>query len=382
VAMALAGPFARFYGEPLLLWVVMVSSTTALMNGFNSTRLFSMYRRVSLARVSAIEVGSQAAGLATMLAWAAVDRSIWALVAGGLAGSLVRLVLSHTVLPGLSNRLRWDRSALAQLLHFGRWIFFSTVLSFLVGQSDRLVFGKLVPLATLGAYSIGAMIAAMPAVLLARMASSVFFPAFSRVRESGQDLGQVFGRVRRPVLLLGGWTIGGLVGGGAVGVRLLYDQRYDEAGWILQLLALASWFSVLESTNSAVLLARGETHWSAGGGSVKLLGMLLLIPAGYALAGFRGAVAGLAASEVLKYGVSAFAVTRAGLRGWPQELRMTAWMLASAGLGWLAARFSTHEGWSLIATSGVVFAVVTLAWAPLGLAYFREQRSQREGGAA
>lgn len=381
VAMAIAGPFANFYGEPLLLGVLLVSATTALIGGFNSTRLFSMYRHVQLARVSAIEIGSQAAGLATILIWAAFDRSIWALVAGGVAGSVVRLVLSHTVLPGITNRLRWDRTALAQLLHFGRWIFFSTVLTFLVGQSDRLVFGKLVPLAMLGVYSVGAMIAAMPAVLLGRMASSVFFPVYSRVRESGQDLGQVFVRVRRPVLLLAGWSIAGLAGGGDAGIRLLYDQRYDQAGWIVQLLALASWFAVLESTNSAVLLARGEAHWTAAGGGAKLLGMLLLIPAGYALAGFRGAVAGLAAAEVLKYAISAFAVRRAGLRGWPQELRLTAWMLASAGLGWLAAVVSARAGWSPIAGAGLVFVVVTAAWAPLGLAWLSEQRAARRSAA-
>jgi O-antigen/teichoic acid export membrane protein len=267
------------------------------------------------------------------------------------------------------------------LLHFGRWIFFSTVLTFLVGQSDRLVFGKLVPLAVLGVYSVGAMIAAMPAVLLGRMASSVFFPVYSRVRESGQDLREVFVRVRRPVLLLAGWSIAGFAGGGAAVVRLLYDQRYDQAGWIIQLLALAGWFTVLESTNNAVLLARGEAHWTAAGGGAKLIGMLLLIPAGYALAGFHGAVGGLAASEVLKYGVSAFAAMRAGLRGWPQELRLTGWMLTSAGLGWFAALASARAGWAPVTSAGLVFSVVTLAWAPLGLAYLAEQRSLRSGGA-
>lgn len=381
VAIAISAPLARFYDEPTLLWVLMVSATTALIGGFNSTRLFSMYRHVKLARVSVIEIGSQAAGLATILTWSAFDRSIWALVAGGLIGSLTRLVLSHTILPGPANRLRWDRAALTELLRFGRWIFFSTVLTFLVGQSDRLVFGKLVPLAVLGVYSVGAMIAAMPAVLLGRMASSVFFPIYSRVRESGHDLREVFVRVRRPVLLLAGWSIAGLAGGGATAVRLLYDQRYDQAGWIVQLLALAGWFTVLEATNNAVLLARGEAHWSAAGGGAKLIGMLLLIPAGYALAGFRGAVGGLAASEVLKYGVSAFAATRAGLRGWPQELRLTGWMLATAALGWAAAGSSARAGWAPLAGAGLVFAVVTLAWAPLALAYRARTRTLSGGGA-
>lgn len=375
VAAALAWPFASFYGEPQLAWVIVVSGSTALISGFNSTRLFSMYRRVALARVCAIEIGSQAAGLAAILTWAAIDRSIWALVAGGVAGSLVRLVLSHTLLPGIDNRFAWDRSALAQLFHFGRWIFFSTVLTFFVGQSDRLVFGKLVPLAMLGVYSVGAMIATLPATALGRMASSVFFPVYSRVHNAGEDLAPVFTRVRRPVLLVAGWMIAGVAGGGALAVRLLYDERYDAAGWIVQLLALASWFTVLESTNGAALLARGQARWTAASGAAKLLGMLVLIPAGFALGGFPGAVAGLAAAELFKYAVSAFAVTREGLKGWPQELVLTGWVFASAALGWLATQFSERAGWPRYAGAAFVFAIVTLAWSPAAWSYLARRRA-------
>ncbi len=374
VAALIAWPVAKFYGEPQLAFVLIVSASSALISGFNSTRLFSAYRHVDLARVSIIEVGSQAAGLVVILAWAAVDRSIWALVAGGLAGSLTRMLLSHTLLIGISNRFAFDRDALAQMLRFGRWIFFSTVLTFFVGQSDRLVFGKLIPLAMLGVYSVGAMIATMPAMALGRMAASVFFPVYSRVHNAGGDLRPVFDRVRRPVLLLAGWMIAGLAGGGTAVVRLLYDQRYDHAGWIVQILALASWFGVLESTNGAALLARGEAHWTAASSAAKLLGMLVLIPLGYALGGFPGAVAGLAICEIVRYSVSAYAVTRAGLKGWPQELRLSAWVFASAGLGWIAVQLAEREGWSAYAAALLVFVVVSLAWAPLGLALRAKQK--------
>lgn len=375
VGAALAVPFAHFYGNPLLAWVLIVSASTALISGFNSTRIHSMYRDVDLARVSGIEIASQAAGLAGILAWTAFDRSVWALVAGGLAGSITRLVLSHTVLPGIANHFAWDRSAVSELFRFGRWIFFSTVLTFLVGQSDRLVFGKMVPLAVLGVYSVGVMIATLPAEALGRMASGVFFPVYSRVRNSGQDLGPVFRRVRRPLLLLAGWMIAGLAGGGTAAVRLLYDDRYDSAGWIVQLLAFASWFTVLESTNGAALLARGESHWSAACSAAKLLGMLVLIPVGYGLGGFPGAVTGLAASEIFRYAVSAFAATRAGLKGWPQELKLTAWVLATSGVGWLTVNLAERGGLSQPAVAALVFCSVTLAWAPLALPLLTRSRA-------
>ena len=185
----------------------------------------------------------------------------------------------------------------------------------------------------------------------------------------------VFDRVRGPVLLLAGWMIAGLAGGGTAVVHLLYDQRYLHAGWIVQILALSSWFTVLESTNGAALLARGEASWTAASSAAKLLGMLVLIPLGYALGGFPGAVAGLAISEIVRYSVSAFAVTRAGLRGWPKELRLSTWVFASAGLGWMSVQLAEREGWSAYSAALLVFVVVSLAWVPLFLGLMSKQKS-------
>ena len=364
ISCAIALPAAAFYDDPRLAALVAVSGLTALIGGFNSTRLHSMYRDVDLARVSLIDFGSQAAGLLTIVAWALIDPSPWSLVAGGIAGGLVELVLSHTALPGIRNRLHVDRAALAQLIRFGRWIFLSTALTFLVMQSDRLVFGKLVDATTLGLYGLAMTITTAPVLLLGRIESSVFLPVFSRVHNAGQDLQAVYERVRGPWLYVSGWVLAGLCGGGQVAVDLLWDERYAGAGWMTQLLALAAWFGVLELTNGAALLARGEARWVAAGNAGKLAGMVLLIPLGFHYDGFRGAVLGIVASEAVRYVVSAAALVRAGLRGWPRDLRLTLWMLATAWLAWQTALYGAREHWPPVATSALVFVVVTLAWSP------------------
>src|SRR5207249_921964 len=130
-------------------------------------------------------------------------------------------------------------------------------------------------------YNIGYTIATMPESALGRMAQTVFFPVYSRVYNAGGDLAQIFGRVRRPILILAGWMIAGLGGGGDAVVRLLYDQRYAEAGWVTRVLALGSWFALLEATYGAVLLARGQAQWIAASSAGKLVGMLIFIPLGY-----------------------------------------------------------------------------------------------------
>ena len=370
-ACAVALPFAAFYGQPALAWILPLAGLTALLSGVESTRLFGLYRRVDLAWVSLVEVSCQAVSVTVMIAWASRERSIAALVAGSLAGSLTRLVLSHTVLPGHRNRLAFDRAAFGRMIRFGRWIFLSTVLTFLVSQSDRLMFGKLIPLSMLGVFGVGALIATLPSEVLSRMATGVLFPAFSGIRNAGSDLGAVFARVRRLPLVVAAWMIAGLAGGGRVAVELLYDERYAEAGWIVQVVALGSWFAVLESTYGAGLLACGQSKWTAASGAAKLAGMLCLIPLGFSVAGFFGAVVGLALSEIAPYAVSARGASGEGLKAWKQDLALTTWMLITAGLAGLTAAFVQPQGWPAAAAAAAVLLLVTLLWTPVALAGLR-----------
>lgn len=366
VSCVIAMPVAAFYGDARLTWLVIVSGLSALIGGFNSTRLHSMYRNVDLARVSLIDFGSQSIGLLAIVVWALVDPSPWALVFGSLAGSLAELVLSFVALPGIRNHFRLEREALRELVHFGRWIFLSTALTFLVMQSDKLIFGKLVDKAMLGVYGFGVAISSMPVLLLGRIESAVFLPVFSRVHNAGEDLQPVFERVRRPWLILGGWVLAGLCGGGQAAVDLLWDTRYADAGWITQLLAIAGWFGILELTYGAALLARGQAKWLAAGNAGKLAGMVLLIPLGYHLDGFRGAVLGIVVSEVVRYLLSVYALHRLGLRGWPLDLTLSLWVGVTAWIGWQTAHFAQHANGSPIFVAAMVFMAVTLAWAPLG----------------
>jgi O-antigen/teichoic acid export membrane protein len=325
-------------------------------------------------RLVLVEVASQAVALLVMVAWAWVDRTIWALVAGGLAASAAKMSLSHLALPGHRNRLRWDPSAARSLFHFGRWIFFSTVLTFLVGQSDRLIFGKMIPLGELGVYSIGLLLATVPPMALTRTSWRIAFPLYSRVLCEGRDLRPVFHSVRRVLLLGGGWTLAGLAGGGPTVVSLLYDERYLGAGWMVQLLAIGGWFAILEATNGEALLARGQAHWVAAGSASKLVGMIALLPLGYWLGGFPGAVVALVAADLLKYLVSASAAARAGLGAFWQDAGLSLVLGASALLGaWTASRIEQGGG-HIGLEAAAVFLTVTLVWSPLLLPRLAQAR--------
>jgi O-antigen/teichoic acid export membrane protein len=375
VAVAIAGPMGAFYGEPVLVDLIRVVALGSIVQGFRSTNLRLANRNLYMRRVVALQVGSQVAGILVMVVWAIISPSVWALVAGGLTTPLVATIWSW-MLQGPRNRLHFERAAARSLYHFGRWILLSTLLNFLANQMDRLIFGKLVTMAVLGVYNIGINLALVPSTVMSHMSFGLIFPLYSRFHRKGDSMLPIYLNARLPLMIFGGWATAGIVAGGPTIIELLYDPRYIEAGWMLQILAAGMWFGVaLESPNQVALIALGHSRWSAITGATKVAGMAALIPLGWYWGDFPGALFGLAASDVLRYLVSTFGVLQFGLDGRSQDFKMTALVAVSAFAAWFAVHLLKQIGWTNIVFHAFVIAVVVTAiWAPQHLKLWRRYR--------
>lgn len=331
---ALAWPVSHFYSNfPLLVYVLPVMGLGGVIQGLNSINVYTLNRNLEVARLTLLDLGSHIVSIVVMIVWAWFSPTPWALVAGGLVQNSVYLYGSHFLLPGQRCRFRWDPVARRELFNFGKWIFGSTVLTFFAGQTDRLVYGKLITPDELGLYGIAMTLALLPTQIVVQIGSVVAFPLYSRLRNEGGDLNAGFHRVRMPLVVLAGAMCAGLGAGGAGLVQVIYPTQFHDAGPILQILAVGSWFLLLECLNGAALLALGQAKWVMAGGFGKLVGMAVGIPLGYWLHGFEGAVGGVAVAEACKYSVSVFAARRYGLRVLPKDLVATAIVAIAAVAG-------------------------------------------------
>jgi len=365
IAIPIAAPYADFYDQPILATLIRVAALTAAIDGFTSASIFTETRHLHLKRPVLVQFSGQLCGALVMVTVAWLTRSIWSLVLGGIVASAVTMTLSHVWLPGIRNRFRFDREAARSLFAFGAWIFLSTLAIFAANELDRIIFGKITTMATLGVYSIAVMLATAPTQALNALSSRVLFPLYSRIRYSSRDLSEVFLSARRPLLVLGGWATAGLVAGGPTIVRLLYDSRYWEAGWMLQILSAGLWFGmVLGGTAGSVVLAEGRSEWTAAMAFSKVAAMAGFVPLGYWLGGFPGAVAGLGVSELVRYGVAEFSAVRFGFDGRLQDLRFTVRVAVAALAGWSAVEGLTRIGLTQVVLHAlVIFIVVTAFWA-------------------
>ncbi len=384
---AIAWPLASFYGQESLLLLIPAVGITVFIAGFDSTAIHTAQRNLQLKKVGLLDVLSSAIGSGTTILLAYAHRSafgaehpgaVWAMVVGMVVGSLVRTLLSHKVFRnGPPHRFALDRESVDAILKLGRWIFVSSALTFLVGQSDRLIFAKLIPLDLFGVYGIAAMLAALPLLGIGHVARSVAFPVYSRMSTTSPEFKGVFARTRRPLLFGGATLVSGLMACGPLLTRILYDSRYEQAGWILQLLCVGTWFQLLETGNSTLLLAQGRTNWLAGGNAAKLACMVALVPVGYHLAGFRGALTGVVASELAKYLVSELALVARGLVTFGADLTFTVLVAASAASGIFAA--DTLRTWGYGTVPAFFAAGVTTAtiWGALTLGIWSVERARR-----
>jgi O-antigen/teichoic acid export membrane protein len=249
-------------------------------------------------------------------------------------------------------------------------------MTFLTSHSDRLIFGKMIPTEMLGVYSIGATLAGIPSAALSHLGGTIFFPVYAKILNDKGELAPIYRRTRWALLVVGGWALSGFVAGGQVVVDILYDERYRGAGWIVQFLSAAGWFVILESTAGVALLALGRASWVAGMSGAKLAGMLIMIPLGFLIGGFPGAVIGYAASEVMRYLVSASGTARSGLGDFGRDLVLTTWVAASSILGYFAGHWVSGAS-GPVAAAAVVFVIVTASWAPFVRVALREYRSAR-----
>lgn len=283
LALGLAAPaISAHFEEPLLAFLIPVVGLRLAITGLASTSLLTLLRRVEPGKQVALLFGSQVVGVVVMVLAALWFRSVWVLVVGDLIAALARTIGSHFLIPGYRNRFAWDPDAVRDVFRFGRWIWLSSVMTGLLGLADRFILGEMMTASELGVYSLAFALASMFAGTAQQLSGNLLFPVYSSLARRGGEEG--LSRIRRAratallaflpplcfVVVFGPWII-----------ELLYDDRYVEAGWMLQILAAGVIPQVLVVTAERGLLAFGDSfrHMALQVFSAGLFVMGLLIGA-------------------------------------------------------------------------------------------------------
>ena len=299
IACALAYPLSVFYNQPQLVLLIPVAGLTTLIEGFGSTNLYSCQRNMVYGRITFLELSNEIVGLVVTLIWAYLYPSVWALLGGAVVGRIYHVTASHLILPGIKNRFYWDPRAFQELLTFGKWIFFSSVIYVLYAQGDRMLLGKYLDVTLLGVYSIAIMLSEAVSGVVYKLNDSVFYPALSRIVNSDRHrLREVLYKARLGTDAITVMPIAILMMIGSEVVSVLYDSRYQAAGWMLQILCIRLLMVAVLVSIASCLFALGNPRYAVAQNICRAAWLFIGIPVIWPLYGMEGAVWVIALTEV------------------------------------------------------------------------------------
>lgn len=325
-----ASTYAKIFDEPTLSQLIPVAALTALIAGFNSTALTTANRKLNLKKVTIMGFFTQGTSIIVMIVWVLIYPTVWGLVAGGLAAATARMLLSHLWFGGFKNRVHIEPQAAKQMFRFGKWIFFSTALTFFSTQIDRLLFGYLMGASMLGVYSIAAMFSMVSQSAIQMLSQKVLFPSYSEVIREGDDkrLYKVLIKTRL-IMISGTWFFSIiLITLGAQLIDLLYDERYNDAIWMIQILPLGALVGVLSLTYQNAMLAKGRSLYISFILIIQLLIQISGITIGYQLHGVLGLIVAYTMVGWLMYPFNAFLANKINL--WQPKIDFPIILLAIA----------------------------------------------------
>ncbi|KPQ06986.1 MAG: Membrane protein involved in the export of O-antigen and teichoic acid [Rhodobacteraceae bacterium HLUCCA12] len=302
VACGLAWPMAEFYGESALVTLIPVTAISLLILGVMPTRFDTASRHIQLGRLTAVDLASQTLGVTLMLLVAWATASVWAMVVGNLASAAIKVALAWMIMPGIPNRPRWERAAVHELVHYGKWIFLSTVASFLVLQSDKLILGRYLSMEALGLYNIGFFLAGFPLQLGHALTGRLMIPIY-RENPPAQSADN-FRRIRRVRLALSGLLFALMVPlalGGIWLVDLLYDTRYAQSGPVVVAVALAILPQILALGYDQAALASGDSRGYFVLNATRACLLVALLLLAVPIAGVIGAALAMGLTALASY---------------------------------------------------------------------------------
>ena len=154
VSLIVAVPIARFYQIPILASVFPLMGFTSVLAGFSSISLSLLQKRLQIAKLNTFDIIMALVSSGASVLFVYFSRTIWALVFSFLFSCTISMIGTYFLLPDVKQRFYLSKKYVWEILHFGKWIFASSIVYFLSANFDRLYLAKVVTLELLGVYGI------------------------------------------------------------------------------------------------------------------------------------------------------------------------------------------------------------------------------------
>lgn len=285
-----AGPWvASAFGEPRLVPVMAVLAIGIFLTGLANPRRVMMQKKLIFWQDFMLKVGEKLTAVIVTVTIALLFRSYWALVWGVVAGQVVHLMISYTILP---YRPRPGLSGARALFGFSLWLTLGQVMNTINWRFDQLLVGKFIGPSALGLYTVGDNLAVMPTREATQPLTETLYPAFAQLSREPERLRSAYQASQALVTAIA-LPLG-------IGMALLarplvltaMGPKWEGAVLVIQGLASIFALQTLGALAQPLGMALGRTRALFNRDAVMFCVRLPIIIGGIAMAGLPGLIAG------------------------------------------------------------------------------------------
>lgn len=307
IVVGLAAPTAIFFEEPRLENVFYVLAVAIMTDAFVNVRIVDFFKDFNLGKNFQMNVTSALVTFATKVGFALIWHSYWALVAGFIADSLVRLILSYWLIP-YKPRLclvhwRW-------VFNFSKWLMVGNFCEFLNNQLDKFIVGKFTSPAVLGLYSASFETANLPTTNLVLPIQGALFPGYAKIADDREKLRSSYLDSMAFIFL---FTIPaglGIAVSAASVVRVMLGENWLDAIPLLEILAIYGIIRLMSANTRPIYLAVKRPDIVSYMAILQLVIQAPCLMIGVLHNGAVGAAWGLVAAAFLSGSISVYVVHR------------------------------------------------------------------------
>lgn len=254
---------AEFFDAPKVTPIMRIIGISLLfggpggIGGFANIGVLYFQKELEFNKQFIYHLAGTLADFAISVTAAIVLKSVWALVFGLLAGNIVRFFIGYRIHP-YRPRLNFDFDKARELFGFGKWILASSILVFLVTQGDDIFVGKLLGTAFLGFYQMAYRFSNAPATEITHVISQVTFPAYSKLQDNTESLGNAYLKTLQLVAFVSIPLAGGIFVLAPDFVHIFLGEKWVSIVSVMQILSLAGLVRSIQATTGPLFQAIGK----------------------------------------------------------------------------------------------------------------------------
>lgn len=306
----LSAPFvASFFKTPDALNIILLISLSPLIKGFINPAEVTFKKDLKFNYEFWFRTTLYFTDGLIAIITALITHSVYSLVFGLLAGSILEVILSFVFIKPIP-KLSFNPTYIKEIFHKGKWVTAYSIFNYFGENGDNIIVGRILGAFPLGLYQMAYKISYIPISEISDVVNIVIFPVYSKIAEERRRLLSAFWKTTGIISLLA-ILVGGIIFlFPSQIITIFLGPQWISTVTVLKILTIYGVLRAALGSSSALFLALGKQSYVTVMTFIRFITLILTIYPLVLRYGLIGAGISALLSAIIEVPVIIFLITK------------------------------------------------------------------------